>query len=338
MTANEILDKLIGGQIKLSQALLYAKVLMVDSTSSAHVAWVQNECDGYKSQLDVPKYRKIPCMLYSHNSVAFVGEHTKPVDAYELDELYQKENGLSLYTMYVTEGVENMEEFISGSNNGTVSMNLPDHLIKAFRESNSNPSVAILQVYQQAPISYITGLLTSVKNELINILMQIVKEEKKGRASEESRKIESVDYKTVFVSYSYDNHNHEMWVKHFVDVLKAHGVKVAFDKDLPYGSDMPSFMVNGISESEVVLIIGTPIYMEKVRNSQTTGAKFEGVVITNSLMNDIATTKFVPILREGTYHTSFSPLLEHRKRINFTDDSAFDTMIEELLDNVLKRE
>ena len=337
MTANEILDKLIGGQIKLSQALLYTKVLMIDSTSSAQVAWVQNECDGYESQLEVPKYRKIPCQLYARNSVAFVGEHTKPVDAYDLDEAYQKESGLSLYTMYVTEGIESLEEFVNGSTDGTVSMSLPEHLNKAFRESYVNPSVAILQVYQQAPISYITGLLTSVKNELINILMQLAKEEKKGRRSEDRENVESGAYKSVFVSYSYDNHDHEMWVKHFVDVLKARGVKVAFDKDLPYGSDIPSFMVNGISESEVVLIIGTPEYMVKVRASQTTGAKFEGVVITNSLMNDIATTKFVPILREGTYHTSFPMLLEHRKGIDFTNDSMFDAMIEELLDKVLKR-
>ena len=337
MEANVILDRLIGGQIKLSQALLYTKVLMIDSTSSAQVAWVRQECDGYESQLEVPKYRKIPCMLYSRNSVAFVGEHTKPVDAYELDEAYQKESGLSLYTMYVTEGIESLEEFINGSNEGTVSMSLPEHLNKAFRESYTNPSVAILQVYQQAPVSYITSLLTSVKNELINILMQLAKEEKKGRSSEERGNVEIGVYKSVFVSYSYDNHDHEMWVKHFVDVLKAHGVKVAFDKDLPYGSDIPSFMVNGISESDVVLIIGTQEYMKKVRNSKTTGTKFEGVVITNSLLNDIESTKFVPILREGTYHTSFPLLLEHKKGLNFTDDNTFDEMIEELLDKVLKR-
>ena len=336
MSANEILDKLIGGQIKLSQALLYTKVLMADSTCSAQVTWVRNECDGYESRLDVPEYRRIPCQLYAHSSVAFVGEHTKPADAYGLDEVYQKECGLSLYTMYVTEGVESLEEFMNGSTDGTVSMSLPDNLNKAFRESNTNPSVAILQVYQQAPISYITGLLTSVKNELINILMPLAKEEMQGRMHEENNLMVSGEYKSVFISYSYDSHDHEMWVKHFVDVLKAHGVKVAFDKDLPYGSDIPSFMVNGIGESDVVLIIGTPMYMEKVRNSLTTGAKFEDVIITNSLMNDVGTTKFVPILREGTFRTSFAPLLEHRKGIDFTKEGAFEEKMEELLNRVLK--
>ncbi len=337
MTVNEILDKLIGGQIKLSQALLYTKVMMMDSTSSAQVAWVRNECDGYESQLEVPKYRKIPCMLYSRNSVAYVGEHTKPVDAYELDRIYQKESGLSLYNMYVTEGIESLENFLNSSNDGMVSMTLPDHLNKAFRESYTNPSVAILQVYQQAPISYITGILTSVKNELINLLLLLTKEEKSRNKSEEKGAIENGAYKSVFVSYSYDNHNHELWVKHFVDVLKAHGVKVAFDKDLPYGSDIPSFIVKGISESDVVLVVGTPKYLEKVRNSETTGAKFEEVVITNSLMNDIDTTKFVPILRDGTYHTSFASLLEHRKGIDFSDDNIFNEMMDELLNNVLKK-
>lgn len=96
-------------------------------------------------------------------------------------------------------------------------------------------------------------------------------------------------------------------------------------------------MLKGIEEADVVLVIGTPKYLNKVRQRETTGAKFEDVIITNSLMNDIGTTKFVPILREGTYHTSFAPLLEHRKGIDFSDDNIFNEMMDELLKNVLKQ-
>ena len=163
------------------------------------------------------------------------------------------------------------------------------------------------------------------------------KETSKETGVPKNDSLSMTNYKSVFISYSYDNHKHEQWVKHFVDVLKANGVRTAFDKDLPYGADIPSFMVNGIQNADVVLVIGTPNYLFKVKQSETTGAKFEDVIITNSLMNDIETTKFIPILREGTFKTSFSPLLEHRKGIDFSQDSMFDEMMLALLNDVLKK-
>ena len=135
----------------------------------------------------------------------------------------------------------------------------------------------------------------------------------------------------MFISYSYDNHNHEQWVKHFADTLKANGVKTIFDKDLPYGSDLSSFMLKGISDADVVLVIGTAIYFQKIQQTETTGVRFEDVIITNSLMANIDANKFIPILRQGTYSSSFPLLLSHRKGIDFSDDSKFDEKIKELL-------
>ena len=49
-------------------------------------------------------------------------------------------------------------------------------------------------------------------------------------------------------------------------------------------------------------------------------------------MDDIDTNKFIPILRKGSYKDSFSPLLSHRKGIDFSNDGMFDDKIKELLD------
>lgn len=338
MNAREIVNKLIGGEIKLSQALQYAKLLMIDSQSVVHADWVRSECDGYKDPLSLPQYRVFPCSLYSHNSVAFYGEQVKPVDAHEVDEQYKKESGISLYKMYVREGIESIESVLENLNGETIQMSLPEHINTAFRESYTNPSVAILEVYQQAPAAYFIGILTSVKNELINILIsQAMEDNSIKKVGEDTFVADSGSYKSVFISYSYDNHNHEQWVKHFADTLKAHGVKVTIDKDLPYGGNLTQFMVKGITSSDVVLIIGTPNYLAKVNESKTTGVKFEDVIITDRLMNDIDTTKFVPILRAGTFHTSFAPLIEHRKGIDFSCNDTFNENMKELLEVALKR-
>lgn len=328
-TAQEIWEQLVGGDIKLSQALQYSRLLLKDSKSTAIVAWLENETLGYPNKMDVPTYRKFPCDLYAKCLSNYRGEEYIPVEAHEFDDKLRQKTGMSIYTMYISEGIETIEQ--TKTDGKTISMALPDDLARGL----SSPGSTVTGVYQSAQSSYLKGILATVKNELINILLEYVGNEDTHKVSPIAS---SSKYKSVFISYSYDNHNHEQWVKHFVDTLKANGVKVAFDKDLPYGGNLPQFMLKGIQDSEKVLIIGTPNYLSKVEESQTTGVKFEDVIITDSLMNDIETTKFVPILREGTFHTSFAPLIEHRRGIDFSDDKAFDEKMKELLDVALKQE
>ena len=338
MSASEILNKLISEEIKLSQALQFSRLLLMDSNSSTQIEWIMNECNGYDNKLSVPEYRKFPCGLYARSAIAFYGEHSKPLDARELDADIVRSSGASLYTMYVSDNIENIEKLIENLKGDTITMLMPEDMNKLFIESINVPGGKVLNVYQQAPASYLYGIISSVKNELINILIPIAQKETNNEVGvSKNVSASTTNYKSVFISYSYDNHKHEQWVKHFVDVLKASGVKTAFDKDLPYGADIPSFMVNGIQNADVVLVIGTPDYLSKVKQSETTGAKFEDVIITNSLMNDIETTKFIPILRAGTFKTSFAPLLEHRRGIDFSQDSEFDEKMLSLLNDVLKK-
>lgn len=338
MGAYEIFNKLNNDEIKLSQALQLSRILLRNTSNSVHIDWITSECNGYEDKLSVPEYRKFPCGLYARSAIAFLGEHSKPIDARELDDDIVKNGGTSLYTMYIGESIENIEKLIANSSGDVINMMMPAEFNRILIDSINIPGGQVLSVYQQSPLSYLYGILSSVKNELINILIPLVLENTTENLNVLGDTCINVNrYKTVFISYSYDDHNHEQWVKHFADTLKAHGVKTIFDKDLPYGADIPTFMVNGIQKSDVVLIIGTPNYLKKVQQSETTGAKFEDVVITNNLMSDIETTKFIPILRLGTYKTSFAPLLEHRKGIDFSDDNEFDTKMSELLNNVLKK-
>lgn len=327
MSANEIFEMLISEKIKISQALQYTRLLLLNSNSVANLNWVTSECNGYNSKLEIPDYRKIPCSIYAKIAVPYYGTTVQPVQVKELDDELTRRGDASLYFIHVEEGVENIEKLAEESV-GSITMMLPKSINKML-EGNGT----VLEVYQQASKSYLQGIITAVKNELINILISMVQTEC-ALFSETQNKVNSfnaVRLKSVFVSYSYDGHTHEQWVKHFVDTLKANGVKVIFDDDLPYGSDLSSFMVNGIQEADKVLIIGTPTYFQKTQESETTGVKFEDLIITNSLMDNIDVNKFIPILRKGTYTSSFPLLLSHRKGIDFSNDNKFDEKMEELL-------
>ena len=327
MSANEILEMLISERIKISQAVQYTRLLLLNSSSVVHLDWVTSECNGYNSKLEIPNYRKIPCSIYARIAVPYYGISIQPVQLKVLDDELTKGCGASLYFMHVEEGLENVEKLAEESADN-ITMVLPKSLNELLDGHGT-----VLEVYQQASKSYLQGIITAVKNKLINILLEIVQIE--GACIGVKHNIEnsnvSVGLKSVFISYSYDNHNHEQWVKHFADTLKANGVKTIFDKDLPYGSDLSSFMLKGISDADVVLVIGTPIYFQKTQQTETTGVRFEDVIITNSLMANIDANKFIPILRQGTYSSSFPLLLSHRNGIDFSDDNQFDDKIKELL-------
>lgn len=335
MSANEILEMLISERIKISQALQYTRLLLLNSNSVAHLDWVTSECNGYDSKLEIPDYRKIPCGLYAQVAVPIRGVIEQPVMAKELDEwLGGDEKKVSINTMCLVESFENFERVIDNSNQGNnyIRMEFPVSIQNWLIKAISGPG-DILNIYQQTNISYLNGVISSVKTTLINILIQFVQEQNSMLDTSKLNTEISLDteYKSVFISYSYDNHSHEQWVKHFADTLKANGVKTIFDKDLPYGSDLSSFMIRGIQDAEVVLVVGTPIYLQKTQQSETTGVRFEDVIITNSLMANIDANKFIPILRQGTYGNAFPLLLSHRKGIDFSEDNKFDEKIKELL-------
>lgn len=127
----------------------------------------------------------------------------------------------------------------------------------------------------------------------------------------------------VFVSYSHDDELHMQWVAKFVADLRAQGgFTVLFDQDLEKGASLPRFMERAITDSEKVLIIGTPEYKRKA--STTSGVGFEESIMGTEFMMNIDTTKFYPILRRGSFSTSFPIILTGRNGDDFTDDSQYE--------------
>ena len=71
MSANEILEMLISERIKISQALQYTRLLLLNSSSVVHLDWVTSECNGYDSKLEIPDYRK-NTMLYLRSNCSSI--------------------------------------------------------------------------------------------------------------------------------------------------------------------------------------------------------------------------------------------------------------------------
>ena len=65
------------------------------------------------------------------------------------------------------------------------------------------------------------------------------------------------------------------------------------------------------------------IYKEKIDNSISGGVLFEDQLISIELYNGVC-KKYIPILRIGTFQTSFSELMSIRIGYDFTDESKYE--------------
>ena len=144
------------------------------------------------------------------------------------------------------------------------------------------------------------------------------------------------DQKKIFISYSWDSPDHRKWVKKFSDDLQAclgEYFKVLLDQNQKRGTSLSRFMKLGLKDAVKVLIIGTPKYKEK--SEANGGVAYETMVITNEMMLDMDTTKFYPILRSGTFETSFPTDIKDRMGDDFSDDKYYEENLEIVVKEII---
>ena len=139
--------------------------------------------------------------------------------------------------------------------------------------------------------------------------------------------------KVVFISYSHDSEEHKAWVRKLADDLSALGdFEILLDQYMPKGYSFTRYMELGLANSDKVLVIGTPQYKQKAETGK--GVAFEESIISAEMMNDMDTTKYYPILRAGTFETSFPPILQGRNGDDMTDDSQYNIVIKEIAEAI----
>ena len=138
------------------------------------------------------------------------------------------------------------------------------------------------------------------------------------------------DVPVVFISYSWDSDEHKDWVQKLsADLRERFRVYTLLDQYNRGGQDLTAFMRDGLAKANRVLIIGTPKYKEKIEKDSG-GAKFEDQVITVELFQSMGSSKFIPILRDGSFFESFSSLIQLRTGYDMSNDAFYEEKLREL--------
>ncbi|MDV6347941.1 toll/interleukin-1 receptor domain-containing protein [Nitrosomonas sp. Is35] len=108
----------------------------------------------------------------------------------------------------------------------------------------------------------------------------------------------------VFISYSHDSDTHRAFVHNLANDLRRDGLDCQIDQ---YVNGFPPegwqrWMENQIEQADFVLIVCTPLYLQRYRGIDPDGGRgvnFEGVVISQTLYDHYyRNTKFIPVIPE----------------------------------------
>ena len=100
--------------------------------------------------------------------------------------------------------------------------------------------------------------------------------------------------------------------------------------ELGPGVDKNRFMEKSVREADYVILVCTPKYADKA-NERRGGTGYENTIISGELYYQNSTSKFVPIIRSGSYELSLPSYLKSRIAVDFRDNSRFNASLEELL-------
>jgi len=135
----------------------------------------------------------------------------------------------------------------------------------------------------------------------------------------------------IFITYSWDSPEHKQWVAAFAGTLRHNGLDVTLDQwHLRGGEDMSVFMERSIREADRVLVICSANYCRKARE-RVGGVGYESHILTNEILQQMDTTKFVPIIRSLPDTNALPPALQGRYYFNLDEGEAYNSHFHLLL-------
>ena len=140
----------------------------------------------------------------------------------------------------------------------------------------------------------------------------------------------------VFISYSWDDDSHKLWVADLATRLRNDGVETILDQwhAVP-GDQLPQFMEKEIRDNDYVLIICTPQYRKKF-DERIGNVGLEGDIMAAEVQTLKNNRKFIPILANGKWDKASPSLLKGKYYIDLSTPAKYDRHYPDLLTTVLR--
>lgn len=135
----------------------------------------------------------------------------------------------------------------------------------------------------------------------------------------------------VFVSYSWDNREHQQWVVDLTNRLRREGIDATMDlfETQQKTVNLNKMMIENIKQSDYVVIVLTEEYAKRADNFEG-GVGFETLLTIPDIKSNLS--KLIFIMRHNGDYTKVFPFhIRDIYAIDFSNDSQFESKLEELI-------
>lgn len=142
------------------------------------------------------------------------------------------------------------------------------------------------------------------------------------------------EYKTAFVSYSWDDASHQGWVMNLTNALRRKGVDSKIDLFVSQGGtvNLNTMMIKNVRDSDYIIIVLTENYANKADNFQG-GVGFETILSLPLLQQHPEKLIFL-IKHKGDFNAAFPFHLRGYYAIDFSNEGKFEEAFDELLHRI----
>lgn len=316
-----ILNKLILGEIKLSQALYYVSTNCRGFLSADVLKWIDNECNGYEDMHDLPDYRSIECTVLARFTDGIGNFHEQKLDVTKIND-YLEKNGLGnllVSKMNIVQNVESLETSIDGNKGGSLMIEFPKNISDMIAQwFEIPPGCRNIIILQQCHLEQGKNLLSVIKSKLIMAL-------KNTRLIDD----DVVDNKQckrslVFISHASKD---KVVIKLFIDNVLRRGLNLN-DENIVFtsyestgvvpGDNIPAYIESNINNADVVLFMISPNY----KNSEV-------------CMNEVGAAwalkkSSIQVMLPNTNIDNLGWLLHLEKAAIIDDEDSLDSLMEEM--------
>lgn len=263
----ELLKKLLNGKGKLSLLLLEAKEYAEEANDKDLLSFIENELNGYDED-ELPEYRIIKANIIGDIKDSF-GQLVRSGEVINFSVL-SKSIGFDLAEAHIPDGIGFIEDGLDSITSKVVERPLHNEVVVMLNKTfkHNNPSFNLVSAAHQFSSASIKFILTKVRQELYVGLQKINKEEK-TEINEIKEVSTTSDKKTVFVTYAWEDDDHNDKVISFVDFLRTKGYDATMDQKESQeetATDFNQMMINGIRNNDKVIIVLSEKYKERADN------------------------------------------------------------------------
>ena len=135
----------------------------------------------------------------------------------------------------------------------------------------------------------------------------------------------------VFVSYSWDNESHKVWVAGLAADLRKDGVETRLDQwHTALGDQLPFFMAKEIHDNDYVVVVCTPNYRRKSDEGRG-GVGYEGDIMTAEIAGRGNHRKYIPVLARGTWEEAAPTWVRGKRYADLRAGEAYRANYRELV-------